>query len=353
MIWEQDYRTLSQLLLTAAQEYGRATGKTQYLLDFEYKKTAPDGDLIIKQIRPIPQSDTAAPTPALLVAQPVRLEVLQGEHGEIFANHRLKSVWRLDCQSQWLTQENLRETFFTDIELEYVEADQVRNMTGPMALLPSFHHEGPLPDKFGSYEVGDSWSMPDLGNPRSYTLHTTQIPAAIPGGECPVLTPADLHFECDVRYNRAVPVPAYGTTPCATTTTMEDHVVLSVPPRPGPDDLLQTRKVTVGEVTIQTQFYWPPPPTGPTAGYTAPLIRWVETTLTGLTSTPILLQNSYAQTYLPGHHNFWETFLFEPRLDPGVPPEVLTELQNRGIGRIMVSTPEPGSICIYDSDDPE
>ncbi len=67
----------------------------------------------------------------------------------------------------------------------------------------------------------------------------------------------------------------------------------------------------------------------------------------------ILLQNSHAQTCLPGHHNFWETFLFKPRLDPGVPPEVLTELQNRGMGRIMVSTPEPGRICIHDWDDPE
>jgi hypothetical protein len=353
MIWEQDYRTLSQLLLTAAQEYGRATGKTEYLLDIEYKKIAPDGHLIIKQIRPIPQTDTTAQTPALLVSQPIRLEVLQGEHGEIFANHRLKSVWRLECQSQWLTQENLEETFFTDIELEYVEADQVRNMTGQLALLPSFHHEGPLLDKFGSYEVGDSWSMPDLDNPRSYTLHTTQIPSAVPGGECPVITPADLRFECDVRYSRAVPVPAYGAAPCATAKTIQDHVVLSVPQRAGTEDLLQIRKVTVGDVTIQTQFYWPPPPSGPTAGYTAPLIRWVGTTLTGLISTPILLQNSYAQTYLPGHHNFWETFLFEPSLDPGVPPEVLIELQNRGIGRIMVSTPEPGRICIYDSDGPE
>jgi hypothetical protein len=365
MIWEQDYRTLSQLLVAVAREYGRATGRTQYLLDLEYKKVAPDGRLILKQIRPIPQSDPAAPTPALLVSQPVRLEVLQGEHGEIFANHRLKSVWHLDCQSQWLTPESLQETFFTDIELEYVDGDQVRKLAAPVALLPSFRHEGPLPNLtvipaqagIGSYEVRDSWSLPDLHNSRSYTLHTTQIPAAIPGGECPVLTPADLHFECDVRYDRAVPVPAYGTTPCATTTTMEDHVVLSVPPGPSPDDLLQTRTVgathasPVPGVTIRTQFYWPPPPSGPTAGYTAPLVRWVETTITGLTSTPILLQNSYAQTYLPGHHNFWETFLFEPRLDPGVPSEALAELQNRGVGRILVSTPEPGSVCLYDADD--
>ncbi len=33
-------------------------------------------------------------------------------------------------------------------------------------------------------------------------------------------------------------------------------------------------------------------------------IHWVETTLTGLTSTPIILRNNYAQSYLPGHHSF-------------------------------------------------
>jgi len=77
----------------------------------------------------------------------------------------------------------------------------------------------------------------------------------------------------------------------------------------------------------------------------------VETTLTGLTATPIVLEDPYAQTYLPGHHNFWETFLFEPRLDPNVPPEVLAELEDQGIVRIMTSTGGPGGICTYDVHD--
>ncbi len=124
-----------------------------------------------------------------------------------------------------------------------------------------------------------------------------------------------------------------------------------MPHEPRKDDLLQTRKVTVEDVTIQTQFYWPPPPTGPTAGYTAPLVRWVETTITGLTQTPIVLSAPYAQTYVPGHHNFWETFLFEPRLDPSVPPDLVSELEARGAGRILVFTDGPGGICTYGSYD--
>ncbi len=348
LTWDQDYRALSGLLLQAAQEYGRATGKTEYVLDFEYKKVAPDGDLTVKQIRPVPRADTTPQTPALLVSQPIRLEVLQGEHGEIFAYHRLKSAWRLDCRSTWLTEEALQESLLTDIELEYVDGGRVQTMTGRPESLPSFTHEGPFVDRLGYYEITDSWRMPNLGNPRLYTLRTTRVPSVVSADECPVITLGDLEFECDVRYDTAVLVTVPADSPCATAETTEDHAILSVPHGPGPDDLLQTRTVIAGDVTIQTQFYWPPAPTGPTAGYTAPLIRWVETTLTGLTQTPIVLKNGYAQTYLPGHHNFWETFLFEPRLDPGVPSEVLAELDAVGIERIAAFTPEPGGVCIYD-----
>jgi hypothetical protein len=353
MAWEQDYHRLSQLLVTAAKEYERATGKTEYVLDFEYKRTAPDGDLIVKQIRSIPQADAAPETPALLVSRPVELEVLQGEYGEIFANHRLKSVWLLNCQSMWLTEENLHESFFTDIKLEYVDAGQVHQMVGQLTSLPSFSHEPPLLDKFGYYQVGDSWLMPHLANQRSYTLQTTRIPSVISSGQCPVITLEDLQFECDTLYNRPVPVKVYTDTLCATSETTKDHVVLNVRPEASEDDILQTRTILDGDVTIQTQFYWPPHPAGPTAGYTAPVVRWIETMITGLTETPILLQSSYAQTYHPGHHNFWETFMFEPRLDQNVSVDILAELENQGIGRIIAFAAERAGIgiCTYDSRD--
>jgi hypothetical protein len=88
-------------------------------------------------------------------------------------------------------------------------------------------------------------------------------------------------------------------------------------------------------VEIQTSFYWPNEPPA-AAGYTAPLIRFVETRITGLTTQPIVLTNYYSQTYRPGHHNFTENFIFEPRLEPGLPPATLAELNAANIQLIHV-----------------
>ena len=85
-----------------------------------------------------------------------------------------------------------------------------------------------------------------------------------------------------------------------------------------------------GVVEITTRFYWPNEPPA-AAGYTAPLVRFVETRITGLTTQPIVLTNYYSQTYRPGHHNFTEEFIFEPRLEPGLSAQALAELQAANI----------------------
>ena len=81
-------------------------------------------------------------------------------------------------------------------------------------------------------------------------------------------------------------------------------------------------------------FFCHPPPTGNTAGYRAPLSRFVETSISGGSATPVRLTGEYAQTYRPGHHNFSETFVFEPARDPGVSPEQFEELSAAG-GRVV------------------
>ena len=87
--------------------------------------------------------------------------------------------------------------------------------------------------------------------------------------------------------------------------------------------------------TIQTSFYWPKRPDGVMI-YTAPLLQFTETRITGLTTDPIVLTNRYSQTYTPGHHNFTEEFIFEPRLDPGVPPATHAQLNAANIQLIYV-----------------
>ena len=61
MEWETDYRELGDLLEQAAREFESAfLEKDRLLLDFEYKKMAP-GDLVVKQIRLIPQRTPVPP----------------------------------------------------------------------------------------------------------------------------------------------------------------------------------------------------------------------------------------------------------------------------------------------------
>ena len=64
MDWESDYLELARLLDVAAQGYEEAfSAKDRLLLDFEYKKMAP-GELVVKQIRIIPQP-TPVPPPTI------------------------------------------------------------------------------------------------------------------------------------------------------------------------------------------------------------------------------------------------------------------------------------------------
>ena len=73
------------------------------------------------------------------------------------------------------------------------------------------------------------------------------------------------------------------------------------------------------------------------------MARWIETTITGLTSEPIVLLGYYSQTYRPEHHNFGEHFIFEPRLEPDISPVILSELEAANIQylHILVGGAEP------------
>jgi hypothetical protein len=68
MEWQDDYNDLIILLVAAAERFEEVTGKTEYILDFEYKKVAPGGaampagGVVVKQIRQIPSLDEVSST---------------------------------------------------------------------------------------------------------------------------------------------------------------------------------------------------------------------------------------------------------------------------------------------------
>lgn len=328
MEWEKDYLDLAGLLVKVGEEFAATTGRDQFVLEMEYKKVAPAGRLIVKQVREIPQpQDTPSITP-FLVNELMEYCILQGEFGDVFANHRLKSRWQLEAGSFWLSEANLDAGLYGQTAVEYAAEDAVRQLSGRMADWPDASHS------YSEATTTDAWQVADLENPRRYRLHTNNIPILVAPAESAVLTLRDLgRLTLEVEYES--PVMQWNWTGPVMVTT--DEVLLWPCPPPSAEDLRQERRFEGPDgIVIETSFYWPPPPKGPTAGYTAPLARWIETRIEGYTSAPLVLRSYYAQTYKPEHHNFNEHFLFDPQLEPGLSPDLLAELREKDIRLIHV-----------------
>ena len=328
MAWDKDYTDLADLLVKVGAEFAAATGREQYVLEMEYKKIAPEGRLVVKQVRPIPQPDETPSIVPFLVNEPTEYCLFQGEFGDIFANHRLKSRWQLQTENLWLTDENLRAGMYGSVAVEYTAGGAVRQLSGRMAKWPEAAH------RYGDGVVTDAWRIADLDNPRRYALQTTNIPTLVSAAQSAVVTLRDFGRPVlEVEY--AEPVLQWDWD--GPTQTRHDQAMLWPSPAPSADDSLQKRRFETGKgVVIETSFYWPPMPKGPVAGYTHPLARWVETRIEGYTGAPIVLRGYFSQTYRPGHHNFSEHFLFEPQLEPDLPAEVRAELSDKDIRLIHV-----------------
>ncbi|HOW70796.1 MAG TPA: PEP/pyruvate-binding domain-containing protein [Phycisphaerae bacterium] len=335
--WETEYRNLSGLLLAAGNAFAAASGKSRFTLDFEYKKVLPDGTLWVKQVRELPQASTTASITPFLIGEPAPFTLFQGEYADVFANHRLKSEWTVTTRSMWLTEANLAAGLYADVAMECVDSEgDLRTLTGLPSDWPEASHD------YADNAVVDSWSLADMGNPRRYTLRVSGAGDLVAPSQCPLLTIRDLGLQSgfgagvlELQVDHDRPVPSWTWSGAGTTST--DHARLIPPFEPQPGDELITRKLIGPKgVSATTQYYWPVPPGGIAAGYTAPLARFVETQIAGYTTTPIVLHGFYAQTYKPEHHNFGEHFIFEPGLEPDLSPSIPQQLRDRNIRLIHV-----------------
>ncbi|MBN2138858.1 MAG: right-handed parallel beta-helix repeat-containing protein [Sedimentisphaerales bacterium] len=331
MDFEADYRELSRLLILAAERFETETGKTDFMLDFEYKKTAPDGDLVVKQIREIPRlsADTL-----FLINKPAEYCLYQGQmeaaDGDVFAYHRLKSRWQIQTRPIFLLKaDNLAsQSFYDDIHIEYADSGRIRAITGKLPLLPFAGHS------FAAEQTAESWRLHHLQNPRLYELRTSGVVTEAPGRQSPLFTMDDYgYLELQSDYNEPVRKRLGWTS--------TDRVQLCPCPepirgKPYHHGLMQYRYCDYDGITIRTRFTWPTD----TEGYpdeTAPLLNWVETVISGLTSEPIVLTGEYSQTYCPKYGNDVEYFLFEPGLEPGMSRAILDELRASDVRLIYMA----------------
>ncbi|MCC7374861.1 MAG: hypothetical protein IT581_09405 [Verrucomicrobiales bacterium] len=326
--WPDEYQALYALLVRAAIRWeGEMPKRDEWLLDFEYKRETP-GILKVKQMRPLPPPPADQPVTPWLVNVTNRWVIQQGEHGDLLSFHRLKSSWLFETRNLLFAGSNLAAaTPFRAFDATWLDGTNVVAAAGVITNLPGYKYA------FDNGTTKDSWG--DGANRRSLELSTDFYARAARG---PVATLSD--FRLLFRTVYATPQPALmleGLGEISLTTTTEDWVFL-VPWTPvTAESLRQERSVQLGSKRVDTTFYWPPPPKGVVAGYTAPVQGWVETRLEGFTSMPVILKGDDSQTYHPGHHNFWEEFLFDPWLEPGLSAAQLEELRLANIRAILVT----------------
>jgi hypothetical protein len=336
MDWPADYSGLVELFRLIGLGFRHYyPAKTSFTLDFEYKKDLNLG-LVVKQVREAPKAGTNVVT-AFLIDEPVTHSVWQVEGGSVFANHRLKSLWNLHTANLRMFPSNLVHGIYTEGICEYVETGALQTLTGALNTWPDASN---APSGSVNY-----WTTGSGVQQRAWRLQTTLATTAT-GAQPPVFTQADFPKTVTVNYAAPVTNLHMGSFGAITNET----VWLEPQPALVPGALFQERTFArtnaADVVTIQTTFYWPKRPGGIVI-YTAPLLQFAETRITGLTAAPIVLTNYYSQTYNPGHHNFSEEFIFEPQLEPGLPPATLAELNAANIRLIYAYRPASGSPILY------
>lgn len=320
MDWDADYRGMMELLRAVGSRYREVfPARNNYYLDFEYKKDVNLG-LVVKQVREVPAPSTTNITTAVLINEPATYSVAQKEAADVFSNHRLKSLWTLETRTLEMTASNLTRGIHAHGHLQYVSNGTIQVLSGPLSTWP-----GASNAPSGAVEF---WTTGAGTNQRRWRLETFLI-SNVTGAKPPIVTQNDFERHLHVTY--ATPLPRVFASNALETITNE-LVVLEPLPEIRPGMLRQQRTaIRTNVVTMQTSFYWPDAGDGFAAGYTAPLVRFVETRITGLTTAPILLTNYFSQTYRPGHHNFTEEFIFEPRLEPGLAAATRAELEATNI----------------------
>ncbi len=335
-----DYSALGTMLRAVSERYATVTGHPPpHRLDFEYKRVEP-GELVIKQVRPLASPTSSTTMARLLVGEPVELCVYQGEATDPFAAHRLKSLWAITPATRFLDAAGLATSVYADITYTYASGAGTGVLSGDPSQWTGASHT------VVGETMLDSFRVVGAGTPDRTQVLSFAAPPPLPVHESPYFVLSDEGLVLDVEYDAPVttmPHPGSGDTNPIETRNEQVRLVRCM--REGDADLRLTEEVVVssaGTVTFAMRYFL-----GPWEYFTLPLGRWDQTTITGLTTEPIVLTSALAQTLMPYHHNFGASYIFEPRRDPTVPAASLAELEAEGI--VSFWLPGDGSVHVGDA----
>ena len=342
MDWKVDYEMLHKLFEKIAPGFSRyAVDRMKYTLDFEYKKVDADR-IVVKQVRELPQpQELTNPTP-ILAGGRATLRLFQGEtggSGGVFAYHRLKSIWNINAASRVLETTGQKSSIINAAAWTRVIDGEPLVVEDGIAGWPK--HRFSTGKRGNETVLVDQWQESRDGKITRYKI-SVAIPRWLPDRNSPAVFLGELQIYLEANYSKPLKnlsIDWQTGKPTYKSVKTEEIQLSAFDPNEtiSPDDLPQDRMVEgKDEKKIEIEFFWPPHPTGPTAGYTAPLKAWKQTTITGLLDTPLVLKGWFSQTYAPGHHNFWEEFIFEPSMEEGISEELLAELEEADVKQIYL-----------------
>ena len=324
--WTRGYDSLVEVLELAVLGFAQAhPGRETLSVDLEFKQVAP-GSLVVKQIREIPSNPVGTRPPPFTLSESAAFEVFQHHGKDLFANHRLKSVWRFP--SLVFAGEPGVAGFDVLVDLTHHDGTSIRRRSGRIGSFPGATITA------SGVTVTYRWNWPDGHLRGAYTIVAT-FPKA-PDPRQPLSWVDALQVDLKAAYE--MPQPAFDAQGVRKTVTSESTRLVPLS-RIITGSLPRERQFQKGAVTVATDYTlsflkFGYPGIGIYDTKSWPLVQWRGTTLTGFTREPIRLTGVFSQTYDSIRHNFFESFLFEPNLDPGVSPGVLAELRAANIRRI-------------------
>ena len=256
--------------------------------------------------------------------------IAEGEFGHALAKHRLKSIWSFYHPDG--ARFTNAKSFFTEatIRLHYLEGDEMATFTGKLADLP----EANLTFKDSRIDVAWEWGQGASARTMTLEMEFSYMIEAVR------FTPINLSDpRMTLTANYTLPKPNVDAGGKLTTVKSEEATLVEVDDEGDrPNWWNRSMQFTEGGVSIDSTFGIGVPliEGGPAFIFKTPLlVSWDATTITGLTSEPIVLTGRFSQTYYPFHHNFIETLWLEPALEPGIDPAILAELKENNIRFII------------------
>jgi len=188
--------------------------------------------------------------------------------------------------------------------------------------------------------VRDQWTAGSGADRCTYVL-TTAIPKP-DALEFPVIVQRDLKKWLEVTY--ATPVPTLDWEDQPSTTNQEEVQLVASPDFDRLKAGAEETFTAAGRLSVRVAFLVPESGEGPLPSidlnawgvFPAYYSSWAHSTLTGLVSEPIVLQGYYATSARAGHKGRYAWYVFEPAMDPDLPPTQRDALEAADIRLIHV-----------------